>query len=92
MSAKNKTLPIKIITIVLHSVVSFFGITLVFGTMVMTGSSRGAKFKVVNIYYRTSSFLGCFDDLPLFFLSSGGLSSRSLTSDPIEIMSETSSP
>lgn len=89
MSARNKTLPIKIITIVLHSVLSFFGTTLFFGT-ITTGSSRGAKLKVVNIYYRTSSFLGL--DLPLFFFSRGALSSRSLTSDPIEIMSETSSP
>ena len=91
MSAKNKTLPIKIITIVLHSVFSFFGTTLFFDAVIIVSSSISAKFNGVNIYYRTSSFLD-LDDLPLFFFSTGALSSSSLTSELIEIMSETSSP
>jgi hypothetical protein len=92
MSAKNKTLPMKIITTMLHSDGSFFCSSTVFGLFTMTRVSRSSRGEIdkLNIYYRTSSFLA--ERLLFLLLSEDGAEiSRSLTSDPTDIISETSS-
>ena len=90
MSARKRTLPIKIITTVLHSEGSFFFSTVLgFFTMTRVSKSSRGDIDKLNIYYRTSSFLA--DRLLFLLFSEGPEISSSFTSEPIEIMSDTSS-